>query len=219
MSRLLKAGLITLSTVIFGCSLSVQSSNLFYRTVQLKQAEGYSYLEKEYGPGHHMFVAMMVLYGGLMLFYVAYALWKREQIAVKTTMTISLLGFSVFSMYILEMVLELKFSILTVGYVTGIAFLTRYYERITLYDMSANIASSVESRNNYAYLMLDDRYLYVNANALMKELFPEIEEWRVDRPVPETDTMLYRTVIAPIKKKKGENSTGTYSIGLIVGKR
>ena len=210
MPRLLKAGMITLSTVIFAFSLTVNSSTIFYRTVQLKQAEGYSYLEKEYGPGHHMFVAMMILYGGLMLYYVIFALRRRKKIAVKTTMTISLLGFSVFSMYILEQVLELKFSILTVGYLVGIAFLARYYERITLYDMSANIASSVENRNDYAYLMLDDRYLYVNANALMKELFPEIEGWQVDRPVPETDTMLYRTVVAPVINKKGINGTGSY---------
>lgn len=210
MPRLLKAGMITLSTVIFAFSLTVNSSTIFYRTVQLKQAEGYSYLEKEYGPGHHMFVAMMILYGGLMLYYVIFALRRRKKIAVKTTMTISLLGFSVFSMYILEQMLGLKFSILTVGYLVGIAFLARYYERITLYDMSANIASSVENRNDYAYLMLDDRYLYVNANALMKELFPEIEGWQVDRPVPETDTMLYRTVVAPVINKKGINGTGSY---------
>ena len=209
MPRIMLTGLVVLSTVIFGCSMTVGHSTLFYRTMELKQAEGYSYLAKVYGPGHHLFVAMMVLYGGLMAFYIAYAWVRRKRIAVRTTMTISLLGFTVFSMYILEQVLKTKFSLLTLGYLVGIAFLIRYYERLKLYDMASNIASSIENRNNYAYLMLDDKFLYVNANSLMKELYPEMAEWQVDRAVPETDTSLYREVVAPVKQN-GDYTGGNY---------
>lgn len=210
MFRMWLAGLVTLSTVIFGLSMTVGHSTIFYRVMELKQADGYRYLAKEYGPAHHMFVAMMVLYGGIMAFYITYAWVKRKKIAVRTTLTISLLGFAVFSMYILEQVLKINFSLLTLGYLAGIAFLIRYYERLTLYDMSANIASSIEHRNNYAYLMLDDKFLYVNANTLMKELYPEIEEWQVDRAVPETDTQLYREVVAPVIEQRIERVEGYY---------
>ena len=210
MPRLLLAGLVTVSTAIFGCSMTVGHSTIFYRTMELKQAEGYRYLAKVYGPAHHMFVAMMVLYGGIMAFYITYTWVKRKKIAVRTTLTISLLGFAVFSMYILEQVLKINFSLLTLGYLAGIAFLIRYYERLTLYDMSANIASSIEHRNNYAYLMLDDKFLYVNANTLMKELYPEIEDWQVDRAVPETDTQLYREVVAPVIEQRIERVEGYY---------
>lgn len=210
MFRLWLAGLVALSTVIFGLSMTVGHSTIFYRVMELKQADGYRYLAKEYGPAHHMFVAMMVLYGGIMAFYITYTWVKRKKIAVRTTLTISMLGFVVFSMYILEQVLEINFSLLTLGYLAGIAFLIRYYERLTLYDMSANIASSIEHRNNYAYLMLDDRFLYVNANTLMKQLYPEIEDWQVDRAVPETDTQLYREVIAPVIEQHIERVEGYY---------
>lgn len=210
MFRMWLAGLVTLSTVIFGLSMTVGHSTIFYRVMELKQADGYRYLAKEYGPAHHMFVAMMVLYGGIMAFYITYAWVKRKKIAVRTTLTISLLGFAVFSMYILEQVLKINFSLLTLGYLAGIAFLIRYYERLTLYDMSANIASSIEHRNNYAYLMLDDKFLYVNANTLMKELYPEIEEWQVDRAVPETDTQLYREVVATVIEQRIERVEGYY---------
>lgn len=210
MSKLLLAGLLTLSTVIFGCSMTVGYSTIYYRHMELKQADGYSYLAKEYGPAHGLFVAMMVLYGGLMVFYIAYAWVKRKKIAVRTTMTISLLGFSVFFMYILEQVIESNLSFLTFGYLIGIMFLIRYYERLKLYDMSSNIASAIENRNNYAYLMLDDKFLYVNSNSLMQELYPEIKDWQVDRTVPESDTQLYREVVAPVVKKNGGNINGTY---------
>ena len=209
MPKLLLAGLLTLSTVIFGCSMTVGYSTIYYRHMELKQADGYSYLAKEYGPAHGLFVAMMVLYGGLMVFYIAYAWVKRKKIAVRTTMTISLLGFSVFFMYILEQVIESNLSFLTFGYLIGIMFLIRYYERLKLYDMSSNIASAIENRNNYAYLMLDDKFLYVNSNSLMQELYPEIKDWQVDRTVPESDTQLYREVVAPVKQN-GDYTGGNY---------
>ncbi len=210
MPKFLKAGLIAFSTIIFGCSLTVGHSTIYYRSMELKQAGGYSYLAKEYGPAHHLFVAMMLLYGVIMAFYITYTWVKRKKIAVRTTMTISLLGFVVFSMYILEQLLKINFSLLTLGYLAGITFLIRYYERLTWYDMSSNIASSIENRNNYAYLMLDDKFLYVNANSLMKELYPEIEGWQVDCAIPESDTQLYREVVAPVVKQTGDNASGSY---------
>ncbi len=203
-------GLVTYSTVVFGCALTVGHMPLYYRHVELVRADGYSYLVKEYGPAHSLFVAMMILYGGMMAFYIIYTLRNWRKMAVQTMITISGLGLAVFSMYILEQILKPKISLMTLGYFAGIIFLMSYYRRLKLYDLSSNIASAIEDHNQHAYLVLDEKHCYVNANNLMRELYPEIETWQVDREVPESDTDLYRNVIAPLKKRELKNESGTY---------
>ncbi len=210
MPKLCRSGLLIYSTIVFGCALTVGHSTLYYRHVELVKANGYSFLVKEYGPAHSLFVAMMILYGGIMALYIIYTLKNWKKMPVQATITISGLGFAVFSMYILEQVLKPTVSFLTLGYLAGIIFLIGYYKRLKLYDMSSNIAIAIEEHNQHAYLVLDEKHCFVDANTLMKELYPEIETWRVDREVPEADTDLYREVIVPLKKQEIKNESGKY---------
>ena len=209
-SKTLRLLLICLSSAVFLLSNTVGYNDWYYRSVQLVRVSNYSYLVKEYGPAHKLFVVLLILYGALMAFYIGYSLVNRNRIALLTTVTISSLGFVVFFMYAMEQISDSQLSFLTVGYLVGIMFLTRYYERLKIYDMSSNIVSSVENRNNYAYLMLDDKYRYVNANPLMKQLYPEIENWKVDKTVPVSDTRLYQRVIGMIVKQQEEKIRGQY---------
>lgn len=124
-----------------------------------------------------------------------YALKQRKQISFRTVMTISITGFSVMLMYIFETATGSKISFLAIGYLFGIAIVIKYFERINMYDMSSNIVSSIEKINEYGYLVLDNKYRYVNSNHLAKELFPEIEEWVVDKKVPVSDGYVYNEII------------------------
>lgn len=208
--KLCRIGLLIYSTIVFGCTLTVGHLPLYYRHVELVKAKGYSYLVKDYGPAHSLFVAMMILYGGLMAAYIIYTLKNWKKMAVQTVVTISGLGFAVFFMYILEQVLKPTVSFLTIGYLAGIIFLMGYYKRLKMYDMSSNIAIAIEEHNQHAYLVLDEKYCFLDANTLMKELYPEVEAWQVDRKVPEENTELYHEVIVPLKKQEIKNESGKY---------
>lgn len=205
-----RAALVTCSTIVFGCALTVGYLPWYYRDVKLVVTDGYSYLVKEYGPAHDLFVIMIVLYAVLMAFYMIYTLKNWKKIAVQTTITISGLGIAVFSMYILEQVMKPKVSLLSLGYLAGIFFLIGYYKRLMLYDMSSNVAVAIEEHNTHAYLVLDDRFCYVDANALMKTLYPEINNWQVDREIPDESTKLYREVIQPLLNNTMKIESGRY---------
>ena len=205
-----RIALVVYSTAMFCCALTVGHLPWYYSRVELVEEKGYRYLLKEYGPAHSLFVAMMILYGSLMAFFIIYTIKNRKKMAIQTTITISGLGLAVFSMYILEQILHPKVSLLTLGYLGGILFLIGYYKRLKLYDMSSNIAIAIEAHNEQAYLVLDEKYCYMNANPLMKELYPEIETWQIDREISEADSALYRDVVVPLKKQENKNEIGKY---------
>lgn len=195
LSRLLLAFMTAYSTLIICLVMTIGKCGIYYKHVELGYSNGYHYLIKTYGPLHKLYPVMMMIYTIIMFFYVIYALKQRKQISFRTVITISITSFSIMFLYILERVIGSKISFLAIGYLFGIAFVIKYFERINMYDMSSNIISSIEKINEYGYLVFDDKYRYVNSNHLAKELFPEIKEWVVDKKVPVSDSYVYNEMI------------------------
>lgn len=206
-SKVITSGMTLFSTVMMGFVLTIGHSDIYYKDVQLAEGDGYHYLIKTYGPAHSAYVAMVLLYGLLIVYYLIYAIRRRSHISVRTVSVISVMGMGVVIAYLLERLLKSKVSYVSLGYLAAAVCLVYLLERINIYDLTANIAISVERLGEYGYIEFDRKYRYVNANSYAKELFPAIEqEWRIDAPVPVSDSYLYREVVLWLKKTSYKGS-------------
>ncbi len=195
MPKPLIAFLTLYSGVVWAFVFTIGKSGIYYKHAELCFGDGYAYLAKDYGPAHILYPIMIIVYGLLMLYYMFYAIHKRSEVSLQVILTIGITGVAVISMYILEKILHLNVALVPLGYLLGLGLIAKYYTRINMYDLSSNLAVSIEKMEDYAYLIFDKQYRYFNANALAKELFPEIKEWNIDQPVPKSETYLYKTVI------------------------
>ena len=206
-SKVITGGMTLFSTVMMGFVLTIGHSSIYYKDVQLAEGDGYHYLIKTYGPAHSAYVAMVLLYGLLIVYYLIYAIRRRSHISVRTVSVISVMGMGVVIAYLLERLLKSKVSYVSLGYLAAAVCLVYLLERINIYDLTANIAVSVERLGEYGYIEFDRKYRYVNANSYAKELFPAIEEeWRIDAPVPVSDSYLYREVVLWLKESSYDGS-------------
>lgn len=206
-SKVITGGMTLFSTVMMGFVLTIGHSSIYYKDVQLAEGDGYHYLIKTYGPAHSAYMAMVLLYGLLIVYYLIYAIRRRSHISVHTVSVISVMGMGVVIAYLLERLLKSKVSYVSLGYLAAAVCLVYLLERINIYDLTANIAVSVERLGEYGYIEFDRKYRYVNANSYAKELFPAIEEeWRIDAPVPVSDSYLYREVVLWLKESSYDGS-------------
>lgn len=206
-SKVITGGMTLFSTVMMGFVLTIGHSSIYYKDVQLAEGDGYHYLIKTYGPAHSAYMAMVLLYGLLIVYYLIYAIRRRSHISVHTVSVISVMGMGVVIAYLLERLLKSKISYVSLGYLAAAVCLVYLLERINIYDLTANIAVSVERLGEYGYIEFDRKYRYVNANSYAKELFPAIEEeWRIDAPVPVSDSYLYREVVLWLKESSYDGS-------------
>lgn len=183
------------STFVMGSVLTIGHNGLYYKNVELGIGDGYCYLIKEYGPLHMTYVVMMVLYICIMTFFVVYGIKNRRNISTRTVVIMSGIGFAVFAMYLIERILSLKINILVIGYLIGTALLIKYFERINMYDMSTNILNSLKEKDQYGYIAFDSKYKYITANNNVKKMFPEINEWVVDKVVEPSDDYAYTEIV------------------------
>lgn len=210
MPRLVWGALLAASTFIMVGVLTIGRTDWYYKSVALSRGDGYSYLVKEYSAWHTLYYVLLAIYAAVMLYYVINAVNKRKQISVRLVTTVCGVTIFTFLFYLIEKVAKLNVSILSIGYLIGIAMLIAYYRRLDMYDMSANIANSVERMKEYGYIAFDDKYQYIKANTYIAEIFPEIKSWIVDRKVPVSDSFMYTEVIKTLLDWDGKEDAGRY---------
>ncbi len=209
-SKWFRAGLLAISTFLLMLVFSIGYSDIYYRHVELVRADGYSYLVKTYGPLHICYPMMMIVYIGVVLWYLYKIIQKRKLVSFRLVLTICITAVTIILLYLIELVIHCEFSLLSVGYLVGIMFMTEYYERVTIYDMTSNIASSIERMQDYAYIAFDRKLRFANANDYARKLFPEIENWTVDKQVPASNSYLYKEVIQYLWDWDGEEPENKY---------
>lgn len=194
------------STVILLLVMSVGYTDLYYVDVQLIKADGYSYLEKVYGPLHILYPIMMALYGVFLVVFVIRGMIHRNKISIRTVIGTGATGFVIISAYIIEQIIGLNITLMSVGYLIVMVFIIKFFDRINVYDMTANMVSFVENRGGFGYIVLDNKNRFISRNNYIAEIFPEIEEWVVDSPIPASDSPLYNEVMQFFLKREWEKS-------------
>ena len=195
MPRWLVTILTAYSAFVLALVLTIGRSDIYYKDVQLGHGNGYSYLIKTYGPLHILYPILMLAYACIMVYYLVYGIRHRKYVSFRAVLTLSITCFAVIAMYIMERIIHSNISFLAIGYLIGIALLIQYYERLSIFDMSANVMNSIEKMKEYGYLVVDDKKRYISSNDYLKELFPEIREWLVEKEIPASDSLLFQEAI------------------------
>lgn len=204
MPRIVVCLMTLFSTLVMGFVLTIGKYGFYYKSVELVHENGYSYLVKTYGKMHMLYPAMMILYALIMLIFICQAIRKRQYISFRIVATLGITCFSIIATYILERILELKVSVLSIGYLIGIYLLIRWFNYINMYDMSSNVVTTFEKMKEYGYIVFDNDYRYVNANSMIKEVFPEVNQWKVEKAVTPSDSFLYNEVIKYLVEYDGK---------------
>jgi len=213
-NRYFKWFLLGYATLVLGLVITIGHNEWYYVSAELVRGNGFNYVVKEYGPFHILYPVMMVLYSIMLISFIGYAIKKRKEIPTQAVVTMSILCSVVFLTYIFERLLGSEVSYLPIGYIIGMTLLMRYFDRINMYDMSANILSSVEKMQEYGYIVVDNKCRYVSANENVKILFPEVRNWVVDKAIPASENCLYQKVIRGLLRDDDDIRTNrTVSIG------
>lgn len=174
--------------VLLLCAMSVGRLPWYYREVTLVQRNGYSFLQKEYGPLHVLYpvyIIGMLLYG---LGIVAYAL--RQKKTVSHFVSVGSLCILIFasSVYLGERLLGLDVELMPVAYVAGFAGILPMMGRVITYDVEGISRESIEESKEYGFVVCDGKCRFSGADERAKLWFPELTELDIDYVVRDFNT-------------------------------
>ena len=94
-------------------------------------------------------------------------LGKKSYISTRTVFILSTTCFSIILMYLLERLLKIEISILSLGYIVAIYILVRHFEYLNMFNMSTNIINTIENLKEYGYIVFDNELRFISTNNMI----------------------------------------------------
>ena len=181
----LVALVLSLSTIVLFFAFSVGYRDSYYKNVSLGQDNGISYLVKEYGPMHKLFI--FLLFGTVLLTIgiIMHSFIADKNVPYKVMFYILLIEVVTISCYLIKRILPGNIDWTSVAYVIDEILLLMLIRRIGKYEIMENVANLLDEEATHGYIAFDENGCYVSCNEMAKEYLPEIEEQRVDEPLDE----------------------------------
>ena len=190
----IKLFLVFVSTFVFCSTLTVGRSPVYYRSVDIVDAGGYTVMIKEYGPLHAVYYVMLGLYILAVAHVCGFAIRRRNIVSYKTTLLYSVFLFSNITIYIIDRILGIPFEFNAIAYLLTEITILAIYKRVSMYDMSYNVMSIWEKMEEYAYIVFDRNKNYLGSNALARQYFEKLKLQEIDRKlsddIPEITDLL-----------------------------
>ena len=169
-----------LSTFLVGLSFTVGNIPIYYKSVGIADAGGYTVLVKEYGPLHTLYIVLLGSYliaSGVMCIL---AFVKRSVVSYKTTvMYFMFLAVNVV-IYAMDRIFKIEFEWNCFGYLISELIILKIYNRLEMYDMSYNVMRTWEKMEEYAYIVFDKKKQYLGSNELARQYFEELNSQEID---------------------------------------
>lgn len=185
LNRAFVIGCLVMSTEVLVSAFTIGKIPWHYKSVEFIQADGYSYMIKEYGPHHMFYIGVLIFYIFAPTFIVLYAYYKKNQVSWINAILLCGGGVFVFLIYFIERIIGLKIDLIPFAFNIMEAILLVVLRRIALYDVSANAQLSLSQGGDIGFAVLDVRRHYMGSDDVAKRYFPELNLLKLDRPIEE----------------------------------
>ena len=179
---------ICISFVIFLGACSVGRMDWYYRSVELVIRDGYTFLEREYGPLHILSPIYIVITLGCGLMIVANALRKKKHISHFISVGSLSLLILCSATFVGERMAGLKVELLPIAYTISAGGILLMLNRVATYDVKGISTEAIEESQEYGFVVCDDKLRLSGADEQAKKWFTELNKLKIDYRIQDFST-------------------------------
>ncbi|MCR5111334.1 MAG: HD domain-containing protein [Ruminococcus sp.] len=189
LNRFVRLILYTITTAVLVCTQQIGRNDLYYKNVFLEHEDGASFLSKDYGVLHTLYVAMAVSYFCLGIGAITYSWLKKKQVSNRFLALMALpeiLAFicSFVSRNIPHLIPFLpNAELVPLAYDIALIVYLIITRKLMLYNIQDTVIDSVVQKGETGFISFDFKYRYLGSNETARKIFPEISELVVDKPI------------------------------------
>ncbi|MBR4554483.1 MAG: HD domain-containing protein [Ruminococcus sp.] len=188
-ARWMRAGLFSISSVIFLTSMTIGSSTIFYNDIRVSSVGRNLTVTKEYGPMHTVSRIWIILQMLMCFLAIIYSYFKKKQVSRKMIYLLFLPAVvSAISFFGGRKMVE-GVELVPAAYVFAQVVYLIIVSKLSLYDVSDTAIDSMVQEGATGFISFDFKYNYLSSNETAKNIFPELNELTVDKPIENSDFM------------------------------
>lgn len=209
LNRWVRTGFVILSTVTYLSSLTIGESTLFYESVSFSRVGDAIVFDKRYGVMHTAFIVMVLAYFLLSFAAIVYSYFRKNQVP-RTT---------IYLLFLTEVVGMVSFfggrmipgavELIPLAYDLGLVMYLIIIYRLSLYDITDTAIDSLVQTGATGFASFDFKFDYLGSNQTAKDVFPELNNLTVDRPIAGNEFMA-NTVLEWLKAFAADQSQSEF---------
>ncbi|MGN1406557.1 MAG: histidine kinase N-terminal 7TM domain-containing protein, partial [Erysipelotrichaceae bacterium] len=151
---------VVLSFVIFLGASSVKYVDWYYKSVQMVIKDGYTFLQREYGPLHKLSPIYIGITFSTGLVIVINALRKKKDVSHFVSVGSLCLLLLCIVVFIGEKILGLKIELLPFAYTICSGGILMMLNRVATYDVKGISSEAIEDSREYGFVICDDKFRF-----------------------------------------------------------
>lgn len=176
------------SFIIFLGASSVGRVDWYYRSVEMVIRDGYTFLEREYGPLHMLSPIYIVITLGCGLCIVANALRKKKHVSRFVSVGSLCLLILCSATFVGERMAGLKIELLPIAYTVCAGGILLMLNRVATYDVKGISREAIEESREYGFVICDGKFRLSGADEQAKKWFPELNKLKIDYRIQDSST-------------------------------
>ena len=191
--------LLAISTFFYLSSLTIGSYPIFYKGLSGEMIGNNLILHKEYGILHTFYYIQLFIYMALTITSTVYAFRKKNDVSRQNLRYMLACEAIPVLTFFIGKFFHLRVDLLPLSYVLCEIVLLMISRRIVLYDVTETVIETIAFNGKTGFVSFDDSFNYLGSNQIAKNIYPELDDLKVDDSVlkhPE----LSRDIIENIRK-------------------
>ena len=183
LNRFIRLGAMLFSVIVYLSTFTIGKNELFYKSISISNENGIPIVHKVYGPLHSLYYVLIVLYFIMSVSAMTYSYFKKKQVSRRIIYLLFLSeALPILAHFVGRMVTN-KLEIVPAVYVMAQLIYLMIIYRMCLYDITDTAIESLVQRGDTGFISFDLKYRYLGSNVTAKNVFPELNELTVDKPV------------------------------------
>lgn len=184
----------SVQTILFFFVCSIGFSDIYYKSAQFQIVKGVGCLIKEYGPLHVLYPLTMYSYLVASIIVLIISLKRHSIVSKKNTMNVMFGFFVATVVFAIEKILKFKLEFMPIVNTLVMLIVIPSVGNINKYNVRNNVDIFEKHMQGMGYIAFDKRLNYMGSNRVAMAIFPELEKYSVDEPVP-VDGSVFREII------------------------
>ena len=180
--KIITAILMAIGSFCLFVAINTGSNLLMYKSVELKQLDGVSYLVKEYGPVHTFYYVMIACYLIANLSLLIYSLTRKHTSKLNTILLLTVYLVIILA-FLCGKTFHPAFELLPASYIFAQIIFLIIMKRFNLYDVSESAFSSLTENGSIGFASFDLKMRYLGCTEPALECIPELAELYIDQPL------------------------------------
>lgn len=172
--------LLVMCIVVLYFAFSVGRRNDYYKNVSMGNDNGMTYLIKEYGPMHKLFI--LLVFGSVLVTIgiILYSFFTNKNVPYRVAFYMMQIELITIACYVERSISGMNFELTAIAYIFDEILILALIRRIGKYEIMESVANSLDEGSTHGYIAFDKNRRYVSCNDMAKEYLPELEKQSVD---------------------------------------